>query len=85
MAQAQSLETEREAGHQWLMPVIPATAQNTKQEDSSPGFPGKEQNPISKITRAKKGWRCGSNGRAPAWQVQGPELTPLPQEKKREI
>jgi hypothetical protein len=28
---------------------------------------GKKQDPISKVTRAKKGWRCGSSGRLPAW------------------
>jgi hypothetical protein len=30
------------------------------------------------------GWRCGSNGRAPAWPTQGPEFK-LQHHKKKKI
>jgi hypothetical protein len=36
-----------------------------------------------KIAKAQKGWRHGSNGRVPAWQVQGPEFSPNMYKKKK--
>jgi hypothetical protein len=36
----------------------------------------KTQDPILKITIPKEGWRCGSNGKAPASQVQDLEFKP---------
>jgi hypothetical protein len=32
------------------------------------------QDPIGKITNARKGYGCGSIGRGPAYQVRGPEF-----------
>jgi hypothetical protein len=48
------------------------------QEDqgSRPAPANSSQDPISKMTRAKLDWRCGSSGRAPALQVQSPPHPP---------
>jgi hypothetical protein len=40
---------------------------------------------ISKITRAKMDWRCGSNGEEPALQVQSPEFKPQSQTQKKNM
>jgi hypothetical protein len=32
------------------------------------------RDPIGEITKAKSGWRCGSSGRTPVQQVQGPKF-----------
>jgi hypothetical protein len=36
------------------MPVIPSRSESIKEEDCDPGWPGKNQNPISKIITAKR-------------------------------
>jgi hypothetical protein len=40
------------------------------------------ETPISKITRAKWDWKCGSSGRVPALQMRSPEFKPHYQKKK---
>jgi hypothetical protein len=39
--------------------------------------------PISKISIAKIDWRCGSNSRVPAVQVQSPEFKPQSHKKEK--
>jgi hypothetical protein len=39
--------------------------------------------PISKISRAKMDWRCGSSSTAPALQVQSPKFKPQSHQKKK--
>jgi hypothetical protein len=46
--------------------------------------PGKKWNPISylKNNQSKIRWTCGSSGRTPAYQAQGPEFKVLYHQKK---
>jgi hypothetical protein len=46
----------------WCAPVIPLCGKG-KREECGPGWP--KQDPIQKITKAKKVWECGSSSTAP--------------------
>jgi hypothetical protein len=67
------------------MPIILATWEAEIWRISSPDRENSSQDPISKITRAKINWSCGSNHRAPTLQVQSPKLkSQFPPEKRKE-
>jgi hypothetical protein len=55
---------------------------NQEDHDSRPAQANSSWDPISKITRAKWTWRCGSSSRAPALQVWSPEFKPQYHQKK---
>jgi hypothetical protein len=44
---------------------------------------GTKQDPISKITTAKEGWRCDSSARAHVCQPQSPEFLKKKKKRKR--
>jgi hypothetical protein len=71
--------------HWWLTPVILATWETEIRRIVVRGQPRKlAHNTISKITRAKMNWRCGSCRRVLASQVQSPEFKLQPHQRQRE-
>jgi hypothetical protein len=53
----------------WHMPVIPVMARSLKWEDLSLVQSGQKVSPYLQNNQSKKGWRCGSRGRAPAYNM----------------
>jgi hypothetical protein len=55
--------------------VSPATAGDiNRRSQARPGQPRQKARPYLKNNQGKKSSRCGSHGRAPAWQAQSPEF-----------
>jgi hypothetical protein len=65
------------------MPGIPVTAEIVIRRIQS--RPGQKARPYFQNNQGKKGWKYGSSGRAPAYQVQTPELKPQYHRAKKEI
>jgi hypothetical protein len=60
------IKTQPMARCWWLMPVILATWRQRSGRLQFKARPGKNQDPISKISNTNKGWGCGQSSRAPA-------------------